>query len=148
MSLSVQSDRTQTLTGQEGALRVFLENLDAARAVTVRTLAHAWIAAGQTVQVGRMTVRLIATDKQGFPFTAGTLHPGRLELARVLLQSHGISEPTWRAWCDERPELASRGFDARANFPAIQLDGASEVTVARLALGLRDLALAVRDQRA
>ncbi|MEK6984806.1 MAG: hypothetical protein AABX89_00270 [Candidatus Thermoplasmatota archaeon] len=148
MSLSVQSDRKPILSGQESSLRVFLENQTPSRALPIRTLAHAWVAAGQSIQVGRMTVRLIATDKQGHPFTAGTLHPGRLELSRVLLQSHGVAEAAWLAWCDEHVELAAHGFDRASNYPAVQLDGASELVVARLALGLRDLAFIVRDQRA
>lgn len=148
MPLAFQTDRKEILSGQESALRVFLENLDGARGLAVRTLAHAWVAAGQTIQVGRMTVRLVATDRQGHPFTVGTLHPGRLELSRVLLQSHGVSESAWRAWCDERAELASLGFNGASNYPTIQLDGATEATVARLALGLRDVAILVREQRA
>jgi hypothetical protein len=144
MSMTVQTGRPD---GAEAALQGFLATLEPARATAVRVLAHAWLAAGQGIQVGRMTVRLTAAGRGGAPaspFTAGTLHPGRLELSRVLLLGHGVSPEAWTAWCDERPELASRGFSPSANYPAVQLDGASAPDVARLALGLRDLALLLR----
>src|SRR5207237_379642 len=92
----------------ESALREFLQSLDAPTALPVRTVAHAWQGGGGHLAVGRLAIRLVAVDAKGRPFTAGTLHAGagpRLELARVLLDAHGVSQDAWLAWCDERPEL-------------------------------------------
>lgn len=130
----------------ENALRTFLSNLEAPVALQVRTLAHAWQGGGGNLAVGRLAIRLMAVDAKGRPFTAGTLHAGtgpRLELARILLDAHGVSENSWTNWCDERPELRDAGFDPKARFPRVQLDHLGETALARLALGTRDLARSV-----
>jgi len=130
----------------ESALRDFLQGLEPPIAIPVRTLAHAWQGGGGQIAVGRLAIRLVAVDAKGRPFTAGTLHAGagpRLELARVLLDAHGVSEQSWTAWCDERPELRDAGFDPNAKFPRVQLDALPDATLARLAAGARDLARSV-----
>lgn len=140
----------------EAALQAFLGALPPAHAVTVRSLAHAWQAAGGNLQVGRVTVRLCVQGRDGRPFTAGTLHaslPGdrpspasaelrtgpALEVARVLLANHGMSEADWRGWCDDLADLQLLGFDAGAKYPAIALASLPDPAVARLAQSLRDL---------
>jgi hypothetical protein len=128
----------------ESALQAFLSTLPQDEAVAARTLAHAWAAAGGTHQAGRLTVRLLANSPSGRPFTAATVHGSasgtpRLEVARVLLVTHGVASGDWTAWCDERPELAAHGFDAAAKYPCVPLSGLPPADVARLALGLRDL---------
>lgn len=140
----------------ESALQAFLGGLPPTQAITVRSLAHAWQAAGGRLQVGRMTVRLAVQARDGRPFTAGTLHASlggdrpalggaelrsgpALEVARVLLANHGMSEADWRSWCDDVADLELRGFDAAAKYPAIALDNLPDATVARLAQSLRDL---------
>lgn len=149
------SPGTMLDAGDEAALQGFLAALPASHAVPVRTLAHAWQASGGTLQVGRVTVRLVSPGRDGRPFTAATLHaalgerpaprsadlrtgPG-LELARVLLFNHGVSDADWRAWCDELADLAPHGLDAAAKYPTIALDRLAEAQTARLAQALRDL---------
>jgi hypothetical protein len=137
----------------EAALQAFLATLPAEEAVAVRTLAHAWAAAGGTHQAGRLTVRLLATSPSGRSFTAATLHgpasgTPRLEVARVLLVSHGVASLDWTAWCDERPELATQGFDPAAKYPCVPLSNLPPAAVARLALGLRDLCRLAQGQGA
>jgi hypothetical protein len=149
----------------EAALQAFLSALPAAHAVPVRTLAHSWQAAGGTLQVGRVTIRLCATGRDGRPFTAATLHaslggdrpaarsadlrtgPG-LEVARVLLANHGLGEADWRSWCDDLADLQLIGFDAAAKYPSIALDVLPEAAVARLAQSLRDLGRLAQGQAA
>ena len=140
----------------ESALQAFLSALPAGSAVAVRSLAHSWQAAGGALQVGRVTVRLVATGRDGRPFTAATLHaalggdrPARgatdlragpgLEVARVLLANHGLGEADWRGWCDDLADLQLAGFDAAAKYPVVALDRLPEATVARLAQAVRDL---------
>ncbi len=130
----------------ETALRGFLQGLEPPVALPVRTIAHGWQGGGGNLAVGRLAIRLVAVDAKGRPFTAGTLHAGttpRLELARVLLEAHGITPASWTAWCDERPELPMAGFDQNAKFPRVQLDALPEAALVRLALGARDLARSV-----
>lgn len=121
----------------------FLAGLDPASATRVRTLARAWEAAGGALQVGRLSIRLVARDAIGRSFTAATLQARRLELSRALLLAHGLSESAWAAWCDERAELARHGFAQEAKFPAVDIGALTDHELARLALGLRDIALAV-----
>ena len=45
----------------------------------------------------------------------------------------------WTAWCDERTELAGHGFVATAKYPTVPLASLPPATLARLAIGLRDL---------
>jgi hypothetical protein len=139
----------------ESALQAFLGALPPTQALTVRSLAHAWQAAGGQLQVGRVTVRLCAQARNGRPFTAATVHAALgdkpapasaelrtgpvLEVARVLLVNHGMTEADWRGWCDDLADLQLRGFDAAAKYPAIALDRLPEGIVARLAQSLRDL---------
>lgn len=137
---------------EEKALAAFLETLPSDRAVTVRTLAHAWQGGGGTLQVGQWAIRLLAAAGDGpnaGTFTAGTLHrprdpdgTPRLELCRVILHNNGVPEAAWTHWSDEFADLAPRGFDPTAKFPTLPLDDALTPTdTARLAVGLRDLAL-------
>jgi hypothetical protein len=157
----VQSDRhmsTSALAGtpqasDESALQAFLATLPPEEAVAARTLAHAWAAAGGIHQAGRLTVRLLASAPSGRPFTAATLHgpasgTPRLEVARVLLVTHGVASGDWTAWCDERPELAAHGFDPAAKYPSLPLPDLPPAAVARLALGLRDLCRLAQGQAA
>ena len=141
--------------GDEAALQAFVASLPPVHAVPVRTLAHAWQAAGGAMQVGRVTVRLCTTGRDGRPFTAATLHsanPERpatrvadartgptLELARVLLSNHGVGEADWRSWCDDLAPLQLPRFDQGAKYPSIPLEGLPDACVAQLAQALRDL---------
>ena len=130
----------------EAALQTFLSGMEPGAALPLRTLAHAWQGGGGQLAVGRLAIRLVAVDAKGRPFTAGTLHAAgapRLELARVLLDAHGVAPDNWTAWCDERPELRDAGFDPQARFPRIHLDAIGEGALARLAMGTRDLARSV-----
>jgi hypothetical protein len=131
-----------TADSNEAALQAFLATLPADAGLAARTLAHAWSAAGGSLQVGKLTTRLVAPAHDGRTFTAATLHAAdapRLEVARVLLQSHGLTATDWTSWCDERAELANHGFEPTAKYPALPLSNLPPATVARLALGLRDL---------
>lgn len=132
--------------GAEEALQAFLAAQQDPAAVRLRTLAHAWTGGGGSLQVGRHAVRLIGRDAAGRDFTAGTLHaaPPRLELARVLLGTHGVAADAWLHWSDELVDLRRHGFDAGAKFPSVALDTVTDVEIARLAIGLRDLARLVR----
>lgn len=136
-----------TASPDESALQAFLATLPPDAGLAARTLAHAWTAADGGLQVGKLTARLVAAAPDGRTFTAATLHGAgaagdgvpRLELARVLLQAHGVTATDWTSWCDERAELAAHGFDPAAKYPALPLADLPPATVARLALGLRDL---------
>lgn len=140
----------------ESALQTFLANIPARNAVALRTLAHAWQASGGNLQVGRVTVRLCTTGRNGRDFTAATLHPippsdraerraadtghgPQLEIARVLLTNHGVTSGDWTAWSDDLAELQLQGFDAQSKFPTIALEPLPEASVARLAQAVRDL---------
>jgi hypothetical protein len=128
----------------EAALQAFLATLPSEAAVPARTLAHAWTAADGSLHVGKLTVRLLARGPQGHGYTAATLHgtaddEPRLEIARVLLVTHGLAAADWTAWCDDRAELTAHGFEAGAKYPVVRLTGLPPATQARLALGLRDL---------
>lgn len=129
----------------EEALLSFLRPLPEPVAPRLRSLAHAWAAAGGTLQVGRFTIRLVAAPMKGRPYTAGTLHANHpeagpaLELARVLLTNHGVSSADWSAWSDELAEMHAHGFTAGAKFPTVSLAAMPDVAAARLAQGLRDL---------
>jgi hypothetical protein len=140
--------QTATMGPGEKPLKDFLFPLEANLAVRLRTLAHAWTTSGGSLLVGKLSIRLVGCDSAGRPFTAGTLHANQggrpaLELCKVLLLAHGVSAPAWQEWCDERPELRGHGFDPGAKFPLVGLDRLSDGALARLALGLRDLGLAV-----
>src|SRR5688572_6584866 len=127
----------------EAALQAFVAAMPPDTGLAARTLAHAWTAAGGTLQVGKLTTRLVVRAPDGRTYTAATLHgaegTARLEVARVLLQAHGVTATDWTSWCDERAELAAHGFVPTAKYPALPLAGLPPTTVARLALGLRDL---------
>ncbi|MEA3190446.1 MAG: hypothetical protein QOD77_1028 [Thermoplasmata archaeon] len=131
-----------TVDETEGLPR-FLASLDPATATRVRTLARAWEAAGGELQVGRLSIRLVARDPIGRSFTAATLQARRLELSRALLLAHGLSQAAWADWCDERGELARHGFAQDAKFPAVDIGALTDHELTSLALGLRDIALAV-----
>lgn len=149
----------------ETALQAFLAPLPAAHAVPLRTLAHAWQAAGGSLQVGRMTVRLMISGRDARTFTAGTLHAAlggdrpaprtaelrsgpALEVARVLLFNHGLNDADWQSWCDDLAGLDLAGFDAAAKYPVVPLERLPEATVARLAQALRDLGRLAQGQPA
>jgi hypothetical protein len=134
----------------EAALQGFLSTLLPEDAVRARTLAHAWGAAGGELHVGRHAVRLMGRHG-GNTFTAGTLHAKvgpdaspALELCRVILEKHGVDADRWTEWSDERPELRTRGFVPDAKYPVVRLQHLDDAALARLALGLRDLALWTR----
>jgi hypothetical protein len=130
---------------QERALQEFLEGLPEAARLPARTLAHAWQGGGGHLAVGRLAVRLTGQHNGG-TFTAATIQaprgkaPSRLEIARVLLQSHGVDEAAFNHWADELADLTTLGFDPAARFPALTLDGIDTAALARLATALRDLA--------
>lgn len=149
----------------ETALQAFLAPLPPAHAIPLRTLAHAWQAAGGSMQVGRMTVRLTTTGRDGRTFTAGTLHAAlggdkpaartaelrsgpALEVARVLLFNHGLNDADWRGWCDDLAGLDLQGFDAGAKYAIVPLERLPEASVARLAQALRDLGRLAQGQPA
>jgi hypothetical protein len=131
-----------TLEMDDGLTR-YLAGLDPASAARVRALARAWEAGNGQLSVGRLSVRLVARDGLGRSFTASTLHSRRLEVSRALLLAHGLAESGWNDWCDELAELQRHGFSAIANFPAVDIGALTDAELARLAQGLRDLALAV-----
>ncbi|HUR62606.1 MAG TPA: hypothetical protein VM286_09620 [Candidatus Thermoplasmatota archaeon] len=134
----------------EPELQAFLSTRDPTLALRLRTLAHAWTTAGGALLVGRHAVRLVGRGRAA-PFTAGTLRVrdghAELELSRVLLQGNGVSLEAWQAWCDERPELRTHGFAPSGKFPTVRLDALPDGSLARLAVGLRDLAHAVQAPR-
>ena len=137
--------------GDEAALQGFLATLPSEASLAARTLAHAWTVAGGTLQVGKLTTRLVAPAPGGKSFTAATLHAAdapRLEVARVLLQAHGVTATDWTSWCDELAELQPHGFEPSAKYPALPLSNLPPATVARLALGLRDLCRLAQGQAA
>jgi hypothetical protein len=137
----------QSAASDEEALQAFLRTLPAEVAPRLRALAHAWTAAGGQLQVGRMTIRLVATAANEQAFTAGTLHASHnahdgaptLELCRVLLANHGLSPEDWTAWSDEMAELQAYGFVASSKFPTVNLAALPETSTLRLSQGLRDL---------
>jgi hypothetical protein len=137
--------QTPLSTETEDQLAGFLTSLPEAEAITARTLAHAWASGGGRLQVGRLSVRLTSGDPG---FTAGTLYAPhgahvapRLELCRVVLESRGVPHDAWVHWSDEFADLAHHGFDPAERFPALVLrSDVSPPEVARLAMGLRDLA--------
>jgi len=144
----------ETIQAKDPGLQEFLASLPPQDALRIRTLAHAWEGGGGRLFVGRFAIRLLAADGAGRGFTAGNLHrahgdPPRptLELGRILLQLHGVSPSAWTEWCDERPDLPAAGFDPQAKFPVVRLDGITDATLARLAVGLRDLARLVAPQK-
>jgi hypothetical protein len=128
----------------EAALAAWLERLPGRTGVTVRTLVHAWASGGGSVQVGAVAIRLLARDAT----TAAVVRAPRgdaapvLEFARVLLESHGVPHEAWVHWSDGFAALAHHGLDPAAKFPKLGLDAdVSDAEVARLAAGLRDLAV-------
>ena len=135
----------------EQALQGFLSTLPPDAGLAARTLAHAWTAAGGQIQVGKLTTRLVAPAGNNRSFTAATLHAAeapRLEVARVLLQAHGVTATDWTSWCDELAELQPHGFEPAAKYPTLPLSNLPPATVARLALGLRDLCRLAQGQPA
>jgi hypothetical protein len=134
------------LAPQEPELQAFLATRDPTLGLRLRTLAHAWTTAGGSLLIGRHAVRLVGKGAAGNTFTAGTLRDrdghAELELSRVLLQGNGVSLEAWQAWCDERADLRTHGFAPTAKFPTVRLDALPDGALARLAVGLRDLARA------
>ncbi len=133
---------TVTTEDAEAALAAFVAPL-ADTGLQIRTLAHAWTLGDASFTVGKVAVRLCG--KSGF--TAGTLYaargeqPARLELARIILEKHGVSHEQWTHWADEFADLSHHGFDASAKYPILALgDHITPAELARLVSGLRDLA--------
>lgn len=107
-------------------------------ASTLRTLAHAWESGGGRLAVGTVAVRL-QFGPEDSAHTAATLHAdSRLELARIILEHHGLDAAGWTHWSDEFTDFDS--FDATAKFPTLSLASITATHLARLATGLRDLA--------
>ena len=152
MPMAATSDPTDaSKPGDEQALQGFLATLPSNAGLAARTVAHAWTVAGGSLQVGKLTTRLVAPAPGGRSFTAATLHGAeerRLEVARVLLQAHGVTATDWTSWCDELAELQPHGFEPGAKYPALPLSNLPPATVARLALGLRDLCRLAQGQAA
>jgi hypothetical protein len=139
---------------QPHPLQAFLAECPPEAALRLRTLAHAWEGGGGQLHVGRLAVRLLASDGRGHSFTAATLHRrhgehgAALELGRVLLQAHGLAGQAWTAWCDELADLRAYGFDPDAKFPVVRVTELPDASLARLALGVRDLARLVAQHAA
>jgi hypothetical protein len=135
----------EVLADAETALQAFLEPQPEHDGLGLRTLAHAWTSGGGQLQVGSLTVRLLANAGTE-NYTAGTLHPARgekparLELCRVLLEKHGVGEDRWTYWCDEFADLKAHGFQPTAKFPAADIAQLTPTELVRLVMGLRDLA--------
>ncbi len=134
---------------EEEQLQRALKDLPSELAVSVRSLAHAWTAAGGNIQVGRYTIRLLAPGSRGgAPLTAGFVHMGQgpdkgpaLELCRARLVGHGVSAPDWVHWASELLDLQAHGFDPSNKYPRIELDPPLPAAeMALLVVGLRDLA--------
>ena len=139
-----------TASPEEMALQAFVASLPGDAGLAARTLAHAWTVAGGSIQVGKLTTRFVAPAGTR-SFTAATLHAGeapRLEVARVLLQAHGLTATDWTSWCDELAELQPHGFEPAAKYPTLPIAKLPPATVARLALGLRDLCRLAQGQPA
>ncbi len=139
-----------TTHAEEAGLKAFLDPLPGDCVAAVRTLAHAWAAVGGKLAPGRLAVRLLGPETSERPaFTAATLYAPRgdhanprLELARTILEHHGVGPDAFEHWCDEIVDLGGPGFSARAKFPAIPLPPSlSAGDLARLVGALRDLAL-------
>lgn len=122
----------------------FVAALPEAQATTLRTLAHAWEGGGGRLAVGTVAIRLQFGPEET-PHTAGTLFAKdtRLELARIILEHHGLDADAWTHWSDEFADLAHHGFDASSKFPTLPLQHITATELARLVTGLRDLATMV-----
>lgn len=135
-----------TLTAMQRAddgLAQFLAAFPDPVGITARTLAHAWTGGGGDLVIGSKATRLVVGDPA---FTAGTIvapgaGAGHLELSRILLERHGLSNDAWQHWSDEFADLAHRGFDPNAKYPRLPItDDLSPAELVRLVQGLRDLA--------
>lgn len=129
---------------EETALQAFLEGLNGPEQVVARSLAHAWTSGGGTVRPGKVATRLIA--KREGPFTGGSIiaataaRPARLEIARAIMEHHGLGADAWAHWSDELADLQSRGFDPTSKYPTIALANVDDRMLARLVTSMRDLA--------
>lgn len=137
-----------TTQEEEAGLMAFLDTLPEGTAVPVRTVAHAWAASGGGLAPGRFAVRLLGPAQGERPaFTAATLYAPRggrtvptLELAKPLLESHGVDADRFVHWADEILDVAG-GLDPSAKFPTIPLGADLPPSdLARLVGALRDLA--------
>lgn len=128
-----------SLTAATDPLTAFLQQHP--DATTIRTLAHAWESGGGRLAVGTVAIRL-QFGPEDAPHTAATLHAtgNRLEMARIILEHHGLDAAGWIHWSDAFADLAHHGFDATAKFPTLSLESITATELARLVTGLRDLA--------
>ncbi len=140
---------TVTTQEEEAGLKAFLELLPDGCGVHVRTLAHAWAAAGGRLAPGRLAVRLMGPETDDRPaFTAATLYAPRgahieprLELARAILAHHGVGPDAFQHWCDDLLDLGGATFDPKSKFPALPIPAdLAPSDLARLVGALRDLA--------
>jgi hypothetical protein len=133
---------TMTLLGNdEEAFQRHVAALGA-RGLAVRSVGHAWTSGGGTLSVGKVAVRLVAV-RGGRTFTAATIRSdqGVVEVAKPIIQAQGVGHDAWTHWSDELADLRAFGFDAAAKYPTVRLDGIGDAGLARLVLGVRDLAL-------
>lgn len=118
----------------------FIASLPEAHQTTVKTLIGGWTAGGGDIDVGKVSLRLRA--KYGTQhITAGTItnkEPHQLELCRVVLENHGMTNDEWIHWSDDLADIPE--FDASAKYPVIPLNQPLP-EVLRIAQDLRDLAL-------
>ncbi len=137
----------------EQQLQAVLRDLPEPLAVPARGLAHAWVAAGGTIQVGRHTIRLLAPHSPGgTPLTAGVVHlgresgrPPRLEICRARVVGHGVDAVDWAHWAGDLLDLQEHGFDPTVKYTHIPLDPPlPPAALAQLVGGLRDLAILFR----
>lgn len=127
------------------ALGAFLDPLPEQEGTTLRSLARAWEGGGGRLAVGTVATRLQFGPEEA-AHTGATLFIGRdgagarLELARIILEHHGLDADGWTHWSDEFADLAHHGFDATAKYPTLPLQHVTATELARLVTGLRDLA--------
>ena len=91
--------------------------------------------------MGRVAIRLVAPAGKT-TYTAATIRSdrGELEIARVLVEGHGVSEEAWMHWSDDLAELRPHGFDALAKYSTLRITNLGDMNLARLVGGIRDLA--------
>jgi hypothetical protein len=125
----------------ERALQEHIANLPEQQALAVRTISHAWTGGGGSILVGRVAIRLTSTSGNQ-TYTAATIRSDRaeLEIARVLLEGHGVTSEDWLHWSDDLAELRPHGFDPAAKYPTIRYATLSDINLARLVGAVRDLA--------
>ncbi len=128
----------------EEALQQFIATVPGEGGTAIRTLAHAWSSGGGRHLAGTHAVRLLGPDNpDGSHNTAAVLRGGGkpvIELARIILEHHGITHDEWTYWSDEIIDLHP-DFDATAKFPTVPLLDLDADHLVRLVVALRDLAM-------